>query len=183
MLGSLREISGETCRRGDEGRSQSLCSTEAAQAARSAESKAVLRKGRQEGGSVKAKRSESMSEGAAVPETAKQALFIQTGNRDWIDRAIWTDRMLAALDNGVKGDKWFSLIDKVYRPQTLAAAWQQVKANQGAAGIDGQSIERFAAGAELVAGPLGASASLEQRSGRHAVARATPLTASQRVSR
>jgi RNA-directed DNA polymerase len=28
--------------------------------------------------------------------------------------------MLAALDNGVKGDKWFSLIDKVYRAQTLA---------------------------------------------------------------
>jgi RNA-directed DNA polymerase len=95
-----------------------------------------------------------MSEGAAVPETAKQAPFIQTGNRDWIDRAIWTERMLAALDNGVKGNKWFSLIDKVYRPQTLAAAWQQVKANQGAAGIDGQSIDRFAAGAERYLGEL-----------------------------
>jgi RNA-directed DNA polymerase len=56
--------------------------------------------------------------------------------------------MLAALGNGVKGSKWFSLIDKVYRPQTLAEAWHQVKANQGAAGIDGQSIERFAAQAE-----------------------------------
>jgi RNA-directed DNA polymerase len=53
--------------------------------------------------------------------------------------------MLAALDNGVKGNKWFSLIDKVYRPQTLAAAWQHVKSNRGAAGIDGQSTERFAA--------------------------------------
>lgn len=89
-----------------------------------------------------------MSEGAAVPETAKQAPLIQTGNRDWIDRDIWTERMLAALGNGVKGNKWFSLIDKVYRPQTLEAAWQQVKANKGAAGIDGQSIERFAANAE-----------------------------------
>lgn len=89
-----------------------------------------------------------MSEGAAVLETAKQAPLNQTGNRDWIDRAIWTERMLAALDNGVKGNKWFSLIDKVYRPQTLAAAWEQVKANQGAAGIDGQSIKRFAAQAE-----------------------------------
>ena len=95
-----------------------------------------------------------MSEGAAVPGTAKQAPFIQTGNRDWVDRAIWTDRMLAALDNGVKGNKWFSLIDKVYRPHTLAAAWQQVKANQGAAGIDGQSIERFAADAERYLGEL-----------------------------
>jgi len=95
-----------------------------------------------------------MSEGAAVPGTAKQAPSIPTGNRDWIDRAIWTERMLAALDNGVKGNKWFSLIDKVYRPQTLAAAWQQVKANKGAAGIDGQSIERFAADAERYLGEL-----------------------------
>ncbi|MEZ5468327.1 MAG: hypothetical protein R3F18_11845 [Lysobacterales bacterium] len=29
-----------------------------------------------------------------------------------------TDRMLAALGNGVRG-KWFSLIDKVHRPSTL----------------------------------------------------------------
>jgi RNA-directed DNA polymerase len=97
---------------------------------------------------VKAERGESVSEGAAVPEKAKQALLKQTGNRDWIDRAIWTERLLVALENGVKGNQWFSLIDKVYRPQTLAAAWQQVQANKGAAGIDGQSIERFAAGAE-----------------------------------
>ncbi len=53
--------------------------------------------------------------------------------------------MLAALGNGVKGNKWFSLIDKVYRPSTLQAAWEQVKANRGAAGIDRQSIEAFAA--------------------------------------
>jgi len=57
--------------------------------------------------------------------------------------------MLAALGNGVKGNKWFSLIDKVYRLSTLQAAWEQVKANRGAAGIDRQSIEGFAAN-ELV---------------------------------
>lgn len=95
-----------------------------------------------------------MNEGAGVPEKAIQASLMPTGNRDWIDRAIWTERMLAALDNGVKGNKWFSLIDKVYRPQTLVAAWQQVKANKGAAGIDGQSIERFAAEAERYLGEL-----------------------------
>lgn len=39
--------------------------------------------------------------------------------------------MLAALENGVKGGKWFSLIDKVYRKQTLRAAWQKVRANAG----------------------------------------------------
>ncbi|WP_084173532.1 group II intron reverse transcriptase/maturase [Modicisalibacter zincidurans] len=61
------------------------------------------------------------------------------------DRSIWTDRMLAALDNGVKGRKWFSLIDKVHRSSTLASAWLQVYRNQGAAGVDRQSVSRFAA--------------------------------------
>lgn len=65
-----------------------------------------------------------------------------------IDRSIWTDRMLAALDNGVKGRKWFSLIDKVYRSSTLVGAWLQVYRNHGAAGIDQQSVTRFAAQAE-----------------------------------
>ena len=56
--------------------------------------------------------------------------------------------MLAALGNGVRGGKWHSLIDKVYAPQTLWAAWQRVAANQGAAGIDRMSVERFEANAE-----------------------------------
>jgi RNA-directed DNA polymerase len=57
--------------------------------------------------------------------------------------------MLAALENGVKGGKWFSLIDKVYRIETLKAAWQKVKGNAGAAGVDGQSVKKFAARAEV----------------------------------
>jgi RNA-directed DNA polymerase len=56
--------------------------------------------------------------------------------------------MLAALDNGVKGGKWFSLMDKVYSMKTLRIAWQQVKGNKGASGIDGISIERFESKAE-----------------------------------
>jgi len=51
--------------------------------------------------------------------------------------------MLTALDNGVKGGKWFSLIDKVWTPANLLAAWRQVQANQGAAGADHQTIARF----------------------------------------
>ncbi len=88
-----------------------------------------------------------MSEAAEVSARAKQAESAPT-QWDWVDRTIWTERMLAALGNGVKGSKWFSLIDKVYRPSTLQAAWEQVKANRGAAGIDRQSIEGFAANAE-----------------------------------
>jgi RNA-directed DNA polymerase len=89
-----------------------------------------------------------MSESVTVPEKAKQTESAPT-EWTWVDRDVWTERMLAALGNGVKGSKWFSLIDKVYRPSTLQAAWQQVKANKGAAGIDRQSIEGFAAN-ELV---------------------------------
>jgi RNA-directed DNA polymerase len=51
--------------------------------------------------------------------------------------------MVSALENGVKGGRWYSLIDKVHAPATLAAAWEQVRANAGAAGVDGQSVERF----------------------------------------
>ena len=66
----------------------------------------------------------------------------------WVEASVWTERMLAALGNGVRGGKWHSLIDKVYAPQTLWAAWQRVAANAGAAGIDRMSIERFEANAE-----------------------------------
>ena len=66
----------------------------------------------------------------------------------WAEASIWTDRMVSALGNGVKGGKWFSLIDKVVRPTTLEAAWQRVARNKGAAGVDGQSVERFARHAE-----------------------------------
>jgi RNA-directed DNA polymerase len=66
-----------------------------------------------------------------------------------VEASVWNERMLAALDNGVKGGKWFSLIDKVYRAETLKAAWQKVARNAGAAGVDGQSIERFALRAEM----------------------------------
>ena len=55
--------------------------------------------------------------------------------------------MLAALENGVKGGKWFSLIDKVYSETTLWLAWEQVQSNKGSAGIDQISIERFEANA------------------------------------
>jgi RNA-directed DNA polymerase len=61
----------------------------------------------------------------------------------WVKRSVWTERMLEALEKGVKGGVWFSLMDKVYRPLTLYAAWLTVKANQGIARSDHQSIEAF----------------------------------------
>lgn len=63
----------------------------------------------------------------------------------WVEACVWTERMVSALDKGVKGGRWYSLMDKVYAPATLAAAWRKVRAKGGAAGVDGQSLERFAA--------------------------------------
>lgn len=67
----------------------------------------------------------------------------ETRKKEWVERSIWTDRMLDALEAGVKGGVWFSLIDKIYRPETLYIAWQAVKKNGGSAGTDHESIERF----------------------------------------
>jgi RNA-directed DNA polymerase len=57
---------------------------------------------------------------------------------------VWTARMLATLTQGVKGGRWHSLIDKLYPIATLRAAFTAVSANQGAAGVDHVTIERYA---------------------------------------
>jgi RNA-directed DNA polymerase len=51
--------------------------------------------------------------------------------------------MLMALEDGVKGGKWFSLIDKVSAPRVLGWAFTKVKANGGAAGVDHQTIAMY----------------------------------------
>ena len=82
-----------------------------------------------------------------VPEKARQGTEAPGRDWSWVEASVWTERMLAALDKGVLGGKWFSLMDKVYRAGTLRAAWERVARNQGAAGVDGQSVQRFALGA------------------------------------
>jgi RNA-directed DNA polymerase len=44
--------------------------------------------------------------------------------------------MLSALETGVKGGKWYSLIDKVCASENLQAAFGKTKANRGTAGVD-----------------------------------------------
>jgi RNA-directed DNA polymerase len=57
---------------------------------------------------------------------------------------VWTVRMLAALKKGVRGGKWYSLIDKVYPESALRSAFTQVAANHGAAGVDHVTIAKYA---------------------------------------
>jgi len=83
----------------------------------------------------------------AVPARATQGA--EARNWSWVEDTVWTERMVSALVNGVKGGRWYSLMDKVYAPDTLDAAWEKVWANEGAAGVDGQSVKRFEARAEL----------------------------------
>ena len=74
-----------------------------------------------------------------VPTGAKQTGEAR-GRWSWAEPSVWTERMLRALEEGVKGGKWYSLIDKAYAPRTLRAAFERVKANDGAPGVDHVSI-------------------------------------------
>ena len=61
----------------------------------------------------------------------------------WVEPEVWTERMLTALEEGVKGGKWFRLIDKVYALPNLRKAFARVKANSNAAGVDHVTVEEF----------------------------------------
>src|SRR5258706_6858652 len=78
---------------------------------------------------------------ATVP-AAKQAGEV-CALKAWVEPCVWTERMLMALEDGVKGGKWFSLIDKVSAPRVLRWAFTKVKANGGAAGVDHQTIAMY----------------------------------------
>ena len=61
----------------------------------------------------------------------------------WVKPCAWTIRMLTALITGVKGQKWFRLIDKVFAERNLWAAFQQVAEKKGAAGVDRVTVDQF----------------------------------------
>jgi len=63
----------------------------------------------------------------------------------WVKPWVWTERMLTALETGVKGGKWFSLFDKVFAERTLYAAARHVTADpRKAAGVDHVTPEHYA---------------------------------------
>lgn len=59
-------------------------------------------------------------------------------------RGVWTQPMLKTLERGPKGNKWHSLIDKVWSEKTLEIAWEKVSSNAGACGVDNITIDYFA---------------------------------------
>jgi RNA-directed DNA polymerase len=57
--------------------------------------------------------------------------------------------MLETLEqSSVRGGKWHSLIDKVYKRENLLSAYREVAANKGAPGVDHITVEDF--GASLI---------------------------------
>ncbi len=97
-------------------------------------------KGAQGGGDVRDEPTEAKP--AGVPVVATQAGEVRA-RWAWAEPAVWTERMLTALEQGVKGGKWFSLMDKVYALPNLRRAFERVKANGGAAGVDQETVEMF----------------------------------------
>ena len=78
----------------------------------------------------------------AVPAGAKPAGEIRA-RWAWVEAAVWTERMLTALEQGVLGGQWCSWMDKVYALPNLRPALARVKANEGAAGVDHVTVKEF----------------------------------------
>ncbi len=93
---------------------------------------------------TKEKQPASVKNPVATSGGAKQAGEIR-GRWSWVEPSAWNDRMLEALERGVKGGKWFSLMDKVYSQGNLSSAFRQVARNKGAAGVDHLTIADFEA--------------------------------------
>jgi RNA-directed DNA polymerase len=79
---------------------------------------------------------------SSVLATAKQDREIWD-RWSWVEPAAWTERMLTALETGVKGGVWFSLIDKVWTERNLRCSFSKVAANDGAPGVDHVTVEAF----------------------------------------
>jgi len=62
----------------------------------------------------------------------------------WTEASVWTERMLATLERGIKGDKWYSLIDKVWKMENLQSAVANVVRNKSQQKPDGQRCRRYA---------------------------------------
>lgn len=96
----------------------------------------------QEGGCVKDMKQEQLP--LVVPEMAMHGGEATPSERwVWVEPAAWTPRMLQALEQGLKGGVWYSLMDKVYAPRNLLAATNKVLANKGSPGVDHETVQKF----------------------------------------
>ena len=62
---------------------------------------------------------------------------------EWTEASVWTERMLATLERGIKGSKWYSLIDKVWKRDNLQSAAQKVAQGKSDKKPDGRKCRRY----------------------------------------
>ena len=64
----------------------------------------------------------------------------------WTEAAVWTARMLATLERGITGGKWYSLMDKVWKIENLQRAVEKVAQGKSKKKADGRKCRRYAEG-------------------------------------
>lgn len=62
----------------------------------------------------------------------------------WTEAVVWTERMLATLERGIKGGKWYSLMDKVWRTKNLKRAVEKVAEGKSRQKAEGRKCRRYA---------------------------------------
>ena len=62
---------------------------------------------------------------------------------EWTEASVWTEGMLTTLERGIKGGKWFSLIDKVWKMDNLQSAARKVAAHKSQKKPDGRKCRRY----------------------------------------
>jgi RNA-directed DNA polymerase len=63
---------------------------------------------------------------------------------EWTEAVVWTERMLATLERGIEGGKWYSLYDKVWKMENLQRAVEKVTRGKSPKKADGRKCRRYA---------------------------------------
>jgi RNA-directed DNA polymerase len=63
---------------------------------------------------------------------------------EWTEASVWTERMLATLERVIKGGKWYSLMDKVWKMENLQSAVEKVAQGKSEKKADGRRCRRYA---------------------------------------
>ena len=63
---------------------------------------------------------------------------------EWTEAVVWTERMVATLERGITGGKWYSLMDKVWKMSNLQRAVEKVAHGKSAKKPDGRRCRRYA---------------------------------------
>src|SRR6187402_1051760 len=63
---------------------------------------------------------------------------------EWTEAVVWTEPMVATLERGITGGKWYSLMDKVWKMSNLQRAVEKVAHGKSAKKPDGRRCRRYA---------------------------------------